>query len=270
MANEVAVVNKFDIVTGYEDMDAELLEELQDEMEDLDEVKGISCKKIKIPSGGGIAFEVETDDPESPDSIKELEAVVIFTHRINSYWAESFGGSDNKAPDCSSFDSKKGVVLDTGEIRDCDTCPYNEYGENGTGKPCKNMRRMYLLLSGKPGVYLLSVPPTSIKEVNNQLARLMGGSKIPYSRMVLKFKLTKDKNKNGIVYSKVGIERVGMLPQEYFKTTAAMRKELKEKYKEVVITSDDYTTAPADPVVDKEGFMDVDAAGDIPEELPFN
>ena len=239
-------------------------------MEDLDEVKGISCKKIKIPSGGGIAFEVETDDPESPDSIKELEAVVIFTHRINSYWAESFGGSDNKAPDCSSFDSKKGVVFDTGEIRDCDTCPYNEYGENGTGKPCKNMRRMYLLLSGKPGVYLLSVPPTSIKEVNNQLARLMGGSKIPYSRMVLKFKLSKDKNKNGIVYSKVGIERVGMLPQEYFKTTAAMRKELKEKYKEVVITSDDYTTAPADPVVDKEGFMDVDAAGEITEDVPFN
>lgn len=39
-----------------------------------------------------------------------------------------------------------------------------------------------------------------------------------------------------------------------------------------MITSDDYTTAPADPVVDKEGFMDVDAAaaGDIPEELPFN
>lgn len=49
-----------------------------------------------------------------------------------------------------------------------------------------------------------------------------------------------------------------------------MRKELKEKYKEVVITSDDYTTASADPVVDNEGFMDVDAAGDIPEELPFN
>lgn len=45
---------------------------------------------------------------------------------------------------------------------------------------------------------------------------------------------------------------------------------LQEKYKEVVITSDDYTTAPADPVVDKEGFMDVGAAGDIPEELPFN
>ena len=48
MANEVAVVNKFDIVTGYEDMDAELLEELQDEMEDLDEVKGISLSLIHI------------------------------------------------------------------------------------------------------------------------------------------------------------------------------------------------------------------------------
>ena len=70
MANEVATVNKFEIVTGYENMDAELLEELQDEMEDLDEAKGISCKKIKIPSGGGIAFEVETDDPDNPDSEK--------------------------------------------------------------------------------------------------------------------------------------------------------------------------------------------------------
>ena len=35
MGTEVAVVNKFDIVTGYEDMDPELLAELQDEMEDL-------------------------------------------------------------------------------------------------------------------------------------------------------------------------------------------------------------------------------------------
>lgn len=267
MGTEVAVVNKFDIVTGYEGMDPELLAELQDEMEDLDEVKGISCKKIKIPLGGGIAFEVETDDPDSPDSIKELEAVVIFTHRINSYWAESFGESDNKAPSCSSFDSKKGVLYETGEIRECDTCPYNEFGEGGTGKPCKNMRRMYLLLSGKPGVYLLTIPPTSLKEVNNQLARLMGGSKIPYSRMVLKFKLTKDKNKNGITYSKVGIERVGLIPQDHFATTAAMRKELKEKYKEVVITADDYTAAPA---VDKEGFVDVEKAGEITEDVPFN
>ena len=48
MANEVAIVNKFEIVTGYENMDAELLEELQDEMEDLDEAKGISSKRSRF------------------------------------------------------------------------------------------------------------------------------------------------------------------------------------------------------------------------------
>ena len=80
----------------------------------------------------------------------------------------------------------------------------------------------------------------------------------------MKFKLTKDKNKNGIAYSRVGIEKVGILPEEFYATTMAMRKELKEKYKEVAITSDDYNQAP---VVNSDGF---EAAGDIPEDLPFN
>ena len=96
----------------------------------------------------------------------------------------------------------------------------------------------------------------------------MGNSKTPYTRMVLKFKLTKDKNKNGIAYSRVGIEKVGILPEEFYATTIGMRKELKEKYKEVAITSDDYNQAPAQtPIVDADGF---EAAGDIPENLPFN
>lgn len=264
MANEVAVIKGFQVVTGFEGMDEELMAELQDEMTDLDDERGITARQIKIPSGGGIAFEVESDDPESPDSEKELEAVLVFTHRMNSYWEGDFGSSENKAPACSAIDAKKGVSFETGEVRDCENCPMNQYGSDGDGKACKNMRRMYLLLSGKPGVYLLSIPPTSLKDVNKQLARLMGNSKTPYTRMVLKFKLTKDKNKNGIAYSRVGIEKVGILPEEFYATTMAMRKELKEKYKEVAITSDDYNQAP---VVDSDGF---EAAGDIPEDLPFN
>lgn len=263
MANEVAVIKGFQVVTGFEGMDEELMAELQDEMADLDDERGITARQIKIPSGGGIAFEVESDDPENPDSEKELEAVLVFTHRMNSYWDGDFGG-ENKAPACSAIDAKKGVMFDTGEIRDCENCPMNQYGSDGDGKACKNMRRMYLLLSGKPGVYLLSIPPTSLKDVNKQLARLMGNSKTPYTRMVLKFKLTKDKNKNGIAYSRVGIEKVGILPEEFYATTMAMRKELKEKYKEVAITSDDYNQAPA---VDSDGF---ETAGDIQEDVPFN
>ena len=63
----LAVINDFQITTGLEGMDPELLAELQDEMEDLDEVRGISCRQIKIPSGGGKAYEVESDNPDDPD-----------------------------------------------------------------------------------------------------------------------------------------------------------------------------------------------------------
>lgn len=263
MANEVAVMNKFEIVTGYEGMDEELMAELQDELEDLDEERGIAARQIKIPSGGGIAFEVESDDPDSPDSEKEIEAVLVFTHRINSYWEDQYGTSENKAPTCSSIDAKKGVVFETGETRDCENCPLNQYGSDGEGKACKNMRRMYLILSGRPGVYLLSVPPTSLRDVNKQLARLMGNSKTPYTHMVLRFKLTKDKNKGGIAYSRVNIEKAGMLPPECFAKTAAMRKELKEKYKEVSITAEDIAQAKPAADAEFEYAADVDDA-DIP------
>lgn len=254
MAKELAVIEKFQLMTGLEDIDPELLEELEDELGDLDEERGIACRQIKIPSGGGKAFEIESEDPEDPDVEKEIEAVIIFTHRANAYWENAYGAGDNSeastgtAPNCSSMDGKTGVDNDTGEIKNCDTCPFNQYGADGSGKPCKNIRRVYMMINGKPGVYLLSVPPTSIKDVNKQLARIMGQNKIPYSRMVMKFKLDVATNKAGIKYSKVSVERVGMLPPELCTKTAQMRKELKEKYKEVALTSADYSqTAPSVP-----------------------
>lgn len=269
----LATVDSFQIVTGMEDMDAELMEELEDEMDDLDDVKGISCKHIKIPSGGGKAYEIESDDPDDPEIAKEIEAVIIFTHRMNSYWEGEFGataedGSPN-LPKCSSMDGKTGVDLDSGEVKSCETCPLNQYADDGSGKPCKNIRRLYLLISGKPGIYLLSVPPTSIKDVNKQLAKIMGIQKIPYSKMVIRLKLETATNRSNIKYSKVVIEKAGTLPKEVWPTTSAMRKELKEKYKDVAITSDDYNQSGSSSApVDRDGFMNVDDA--ITEDLPFN
>ncbi len=43
-----------------------------------DELDGLtpSFERIKIPAGGGLAFEVPGNDPESPDSVKEFKAVI--------------------------------------------------------------------------------------------------------------------------------------------------------------------------------------------------
>ena len=80
----LATVDSFQIVTGMEGMDEDLLAELEDEMDDLDDVKGISCRHIKIPSGGGKAYEVEGDDPGSSGYRKRDRGSDHFYSAMNS------------------------------------------------------------------------------------------------------------------------------------------------------------------------------------------
>ena len=246
--NEVATVDNFQIVNGYEEMDEDLKAELEDEMDDRDDDGSIEPKHIKIPSGGGKAFEVETDDPDDPEVLKEVDGVIIFTHRMNAYWAHKFGeadedGNTNKVPDCSSMDGKTGMVRETGEIRDCATCPFNQFGSDGAGKACKNMRRLYILRDGKPDVYLLTVPPTSLKDINKALKALMGKTKTPYTRQIVTFKLSIAESKDKIKYSRVSLERKALLPDKLFPVTQKLRSELKKSYESVAITSGDYVAA---------------------------
>lgn len=271
MANELTTVN-FELVAGFEELDEELKAELEDEFNDLDPDTGIDCKKIKVKNGG--MFTIETDDEKKPEKATEIEGVMIFTHRSNGYWSQEYGTEENQAPDCMSMDGKQGMVFETGEIRECEHCPYNQYetDKQGRGKACKNTRRIYLMLSGKHEPYLLSVPPTSMKDVNKQLSRIMGRTKTPYTRMVLKFSLENVKNKVGMEYSKIVVEQVGVLPEEQFKITAKLRAELKEQYKNIAMTSDDFTkvemSQSAQPGPD--GFVNVDdVAQGVEDELPF-
>lgn len=256
-----------------------LLGEKKQRIKQIDDLLKFPFKALKVAV---INYE-STWRPEILEKLKEFDADMVIadeSQRIktydaaqsNSYWEGEFGataedGSPN-IPKCSSMDGKTGVDLDTGEVKTCENCPLNQYADDGSGKPCKNIRRLYLLISGKPGVYLLSVPPTSIKDVNKQLAKIMGIQKIPYTKMVVRLKLETAANRSGIKYSKVVIEKAGILPKEIWPTTSAMRKELKEKYRDVAITSDDYNQGSSSAPVDKEGFMDVDGA--ITEDVPFN
>lgn len=279
--NEVATVDNFQIVTGYEEMDEDLKAELEDEMDDLDEDTGIDAKHIKIPSGGGKAFEVETDDPEDPEVLKEVDGVIIFTHRMNAYWPHKFGetdedGNTNKIPDCSSMDGKSGLMRETGEIRDCATCPFNQFGSEGAGKACKNMRRLYILRDGKPDVYLLTVPPTSLKDINKALKALMGKTKTPYTRQIVTFKLSVAESKDKIKYSRVSLEKKALLPEKLFPVTQKLRAELKKSYESVAITSGDYAAAEPDQqnsapeqqqAAGPDGFMNIPNGED--EALPF-
>ena len=244
-------------------MDPEMMEELEDEMSDLDPESGITCRKIKIPSGGGLAYEVQGEEETDVEYMKEIKAVVVFTHRVNGFWAGAYGDDDqNKAPVCSSIDGKTGVRIDSGEVISCETCPLNQFGsatdqkgEPGKGKACKNMRRLYLMMDNDPNFYLLTVPPTSIKDVNKQLAKIMAGG-TPYTGLVLKLTLEKTKNAAGVEYSKVVISKAGLLSTAVSAAAKEMRRQIKEQYQSMAITSEDYA-AP-----------EQSTAAETPDEIP--
>ena len=156
----LAVVDSFQLVDRYAGIDPELMAELQDELSDLDPENGITCRQIKVPSGGGIAYEVQGEEEGDAEPMKEIQGVIVFTHRLSGYWTGSFGSAKDardKIPVCSSMDGKTGFNPSTGEVTVCETCPYNQYG-TGTddkgnpskGKACKNMRRIYLLMDSDP------------------------------------------------------------------------------------------------------------------------
>ena len=54
--------------------------DLQEELQGLN----ITFDRIKVPSGGGLAFEVPGDNPDEVDLQKEFSAVILYQHPILS------------------------------------------------------------------------------------------------------------------------------------------------------------------------------------------
>ena len=158
--------------------------------------------RIKIPAGGGISYEVPGDDPSNPDSVKEFKAVILYHHPIHSYYKDKFTGGNNP-PDCGSMDGKIGVMAETGECKNCGSCPYAKFGsgDNG-GMACKQKRRVYILREGEILPVILTVPTGSLKEFTKYVTRLLQKGKKTNS-VVTKFTLKKVQNSTGITFSQV-------------------------------------------------------------------
>ena len=172
--------------------------DLQEEMQGLN----VTFDRIKVPSGGGLAFEVPGDNPDEVDLQKEFSAVILYQHPILSYYKEKYTGG-SEAPDCSSMDGIGGIDKETGEMKLCKNCPLNQFGsgENG-GKACKNKRRLFLLRAGEAFPTVLTLPTTSVNDFSKFAMRLISKGKRP-NQVVTKFGLKKASNSNGITFSKV-------------------------------------------------------------------
>ncbi len=238
--NEVAVTGEtFDLQVLEGDMAEAIAEEM-------DGLGTIPFDKVKIPSGGGLAFEVPTEEEDNPDMVKELVGVILYHHPINAYWQNKYDGQNNQ-PDCTSYDGKTGVIVETGECVDCANCKYNKFGsdDNGRGKACKNMHRIYLLREGNPVPILLTLPPSSLKSLRDYLGKKVVLKGMRSYQVVTKITLKKEQSGDGITYSRAVFTSVGTLTADKLQMAKQYAESIKASNQNVEITEEDYNMAPA-------------------------
>lgn len=203
--------------------------------EEMDGLGTIPFDMIKIPSGGGLAFELPGETEDTPVTVGELAGIIVDHHPMNVYWEGEYDGSNNQ-PDCSSFDGKTAVDSKTGEVKSCASCPLNQFGSDakgGKGKACKNMHRIYILLTGQPLPMLLTLPPTSLSAWKNYLGKkIVIKGKRPYMTLT-KITLKRVKNSNGIAYSEAVFSKIDDLSAEEIAAIQPMLESIRAMTKSV-------------------------------------
>lgn len=173
--------------------------------------------KIKVPSGGGRAWDINGDVE------KELRGVIVYHSSPNAFWAQAFDGQNNP-PDCFSADGHIGVGNPGG---DCATCPMNQFGsDGGKGKACKNMKRLYILMEGAMLPVVLNVPPTSLKAYKQYTVGLTTRA-LPYWGVQTHMTLKKAVSGTGIEYSEIEFSCGPIVPKE--------QKEALKGYRDAII-----------------------------------
>ena len=169
-----------------------------------DELDGLtpSFERIKIPAGGGLAFEVE------------------YT-----------GG--NNPPDCGSMDGHVGIEAETGEVKNCAECEFSKFGTGKNGaKACKQKRRIYLLREGEALPIILSLPTGSLGELSKYIVRVRAKYAGTYC-VVTKFTLKKAQNSGGINYSQAVFAIDRALTEDELKNIVPMCEQVKALSKKV-------------------------------------
>lgn len=182
-------------------------------------------ERIQIPTGGRKKWEVPTLAGE--ETVETLQGVIIYWRSPRAYWAtpfeESGGGS---VPDCYSDDGKTGQAQEEAElkwaggIRECRTCPLNDWGSapgENKGKACKEMRLLFLLREDSLLPATLTLPPTSIQASKKYFLRLASRG-IPYHGVLTNITLEVVQSASGIKYSEArfSLEKQLALEQAQF------------------------------------------------------
>ena len=176
-----------------------------------------SFPAIKIPAGGGLAWTLPDGEPA-----KEIQCVILHRQPVRAFWREAFSGEGNP-PDCTSIDNLIGQGDPGGE---CATCPLNEWGSGSeSGKACRQITRLFVLLPESQLPILLPLPPSSYKAAQSYALNMAGMGRRYYG-VVSAISLLQDKSRGGITYSKAAFRTVAPLDATAAAGIAAYRERM--------------------------------------------
>lgn len=204
-------------------------------------VGGRPTLKAKVGSGGVKVFTITNGNRDIV--VEKFRGVIIAHHKNNALFESSEDDRMNTPPICSSTDGIAGINHKTGERRDCENCPYNEFGTSGKGKACKNMHRLYILVEDSPIPVTLSIPPTSLELWRNYALMDVAAAGLEMSEVVTEFGLTNEVNEAGQKYSIVNFKLVGKVNQEVKEFCKNMGGTI-EKGSRLAIAADEYNREP--------------------------
>lgn len=217
--------------------------------------------QIKMPSGGGISFEIIDEDGEA-EPVKEIRGVILDKFPFKAWYIKSFdekGEDDDGVPDCYSADNVHGSGCEDAEIpagqlcKDCSKGQWNSDRKGGKGKDCADKVRIHILLEGEVFPKYIDAPPTSLGNFKEYVKRLANKMK-PFYGVVTKVGLEKAKSGGNIVYSKATFSKSADLTSDervaiknYINTLLpSMRKVTRESI-------GDATTAKEEEAIDVSG-----------------
>lgn len=180
--------------------------------------------RVKIPSGGGLAWDVPTLEGVKPQP--EILGVIVYVQNARAYWTTSYDeGGGGQPPDCISDDAVTGRGIPGGP---CLKCPYSAFGsgKNERGQACRQIRRLFMLRTDEILPMVVNLPAKSLAPSKNYLLRLASHG-LNKSSIVTRIGLERDKNQEGKVYSRATFAMAGNLSREQAMAAAGWETLLK-------------------------------------------
>lgn len=229
-----------------------------------EQISEFDLDRVKVPAGGGTAFQVPT--LEGIKNQDFLEGIVLHIGIRRSYWEDP--NPTGVPPSCYSVDGLRGIGDPGG---DCGACPFNQFGsainaqgKQGRGKRCREMRVMLLIRPEDRLPLVVLAPPASIKAVKQWLMRLP----VFMYQAVIRLTLDTDKNKDGITYSKLVPEYRGAISTQAAEGLQRYAKTLKQVIVGKAPVTSDFIDEEWPEELDGDGGEVVESPPNEPGEPP--